>query len=697
MKTLRLKLLLVFLILIYLISACNRPGVGDEWYVATTGDDNNHCLSLENACLTIQAAIDKAGVNGSIFIAAGTYDGFWITTENGIDRHLQLIGAGPDETIIDGNYSGTVIVNNEATTTLDSMTIKHGSSFVHFPNDRTAETGGGIFNRAGYLVINNSHIIDNEEKGVTNTQGGRLLITNSTIANNQSSGVHIRDEGNIVDISNSLIFNNGRYGVSLWSVSESSITNSNIYSNGWGGIFSRRSEYSLSDSKISGNGTREQMPANGGLIIQLSSVTITRSFISDNTSNDAPGAGLHIECDFNQIQISDSTISGNQTNAGGGGIYNRGCLILMRNVTISGNIAGSGGSAISNGSDQIMGSITISHSTITGNLSGDAGAGIKSTDGSEVIIINSIVAFNGNTNCNGNVLSGGFNLESNDTCGFNAPGDLTNTDPLLGPLADNGGGTDTHGLMPGSPAIDTAGDANCLPADQRGVGRPQGQACDIGAFESEELRAEGLPTIPVTIQPQEQESECTVTVRTNLFCRPGPGYAPSDSFTPGQSTTAYAQSPDGNYLFVRGINDNRDCTVPNDPKYVEVTGQACSTLPQQQLPPTPIAPTITATSPPTSKPLSAPNPASPSGTLVCGDVMTGGVTLVWSAVSNPNGIDHYEWALEGAGTESGSTGNTQASTSGLSCAGANYQWRVRAVDGKGNIGPWSGYLQFNVP
>lgn len=86
----------------------------------------------------------------------------------------------------------------------------------------------------------------------------------------------------------------------------------------------------------------------------------------------------------------------------------------------------------------------------------------------------------------------------------------------------------------------------------------------------------------------------------------------------------------------------------------------------------------------------------PTGTLNCKDV-TGGVPLTWSAVSHPNGIDHYEWMLIGSASESGSVIITQASTSGLSCAGANYQWRVRAVDGQGNIGPWSDYAAFNVP
>lgn len=79
----------------------------------------------------------------------------------------------------------------------------------------------------------------------------------------------------------------------------------------------------------------------------------------------------------------------------------------------------------------------------------------------------------------------GHNLDSGSTCGFASPGDLSNTDPKLGPLQNNGGFTATHALLPGSPAID-AGSPDCPPLaiDQRGVARPQGPACDIGAYEA---------------------------------------------------------------------------------------------------------------------------------------------------------------------------------------------------------------------
>ena len=75
--------------------------------------------------------------------------------------------------------------------------------------------------------------------------------------------------------------------------------------------------------------------------------------------------------------------------------------------------------------------------------------------------------------------------DPNGTCGLGGTGDLSNTNPVLAPLGDYGGPTFTHALLSVSPAIDHVPFANCTVAtDQRGVPRPQGPGCEIGAFES---------------------------------------------------------------------------------------------------------------------------------------------------------------------------------------------------------------------
>jgi hypothetical protein len=98
-------------------------------------------------------------------------------------------------------------------------------------------------------------------------------------------------------------------------------------------------------------------------------------------------------------------------------------------------------------------------------------------------IVSAGVADPGSENCAAPAVSLGHNLDSHDQCGFHAAGDLINKDPVLGPLQNNGGPLQTMALQPGSPAID-AGAANVCPAvDARGVLRPAGAACDMGAFE----------------------------------------------------------------------------------------------------------------------------------------------------------------------------------------------------------------------
>jgi hypothetical protein len=105
------------------------------------------------------------------------------------------------------------------------------------------------------------------------------------------------------------------------------------------------------------------------------------------------------------------------------------------------------------------------------------------------IIANNVDVFGNSANCGAPVSSVGHNLSSDGTCGLSGPGDRNNTNPLLGPLANNGGFTMTHALPRNSPAVDTGTNTGCPSTDQRGIARPQignlgDQAiCDIGAYE----------------------------------------------------------------------------------------------------------------------------------------------------------------------------------------------------------------------
>jgi hypothetical protein len=152
------------------------------------------------------------------------------------------------------------------------------------------------------------------------------------------------------------------------------------------------------------------------------------------------------------------------------------------NVTISGNSASADGGGIYH----FFGSITMTNTTLNGNSAVGGGGGIKK-DGGTVAITNTIVANSpSGGNCSG-ALVGGYNLSSDGTCSFGGGRDSVSV--MLGLLANNGGATQTHALLPGSPAIDFGTNAGCPSTDQRGKARPvdgdkNGTAtCDVGAVE----------------------------------------------------------------------------------------------------------------------------------------------------------------------------------------------------------------------
>jgi hypothetical protein len=187
----------------------------------------------------------------------------------------------------------------------------------------------------------------------------------------------------------------------------------------------------------------------------------------------------------------NSTISGNTAGNVAGGFRSLGNATIT-NSTISGNTAvGWHGGAIF----QTDGNVTITNSTIADNIAPDYAPSalfIGQFGGSFVptlTLTNTIITGNQWYACErfasgtaANVSSSGHNLVQDGSCSPVAS-DLILADAKLAPLADNGGPTWTRALQTGSPAIDAAADAACPATDQRGVARPQGSHCDIGAFE----------------------------------------------------------------------------------------------------------------------------------------------------------------------------------------------------------------------
>lgn len=233
--------------------------------------------------------------------------------------------------------------------------------------------------------------------------------------------------------------------------------------------------------------TNNQTPnASGGGICVTGTLNLLNSTVSNNNGANG-GGGIRVSIAAT-ASIANSTVSNNRitaNGAAGGGIENQGTLTVT-NSTISGNLASNGdGGAVSQEGD---GSTDLSNVTIAGNSS-PGSAQLTSYGGTNISIASTIITDPvSGANClaagGGTITSHGHNLDSANSCGFASAGDVINANPLLRPLQNNGGPTSTMALLAGSPAINAVPLASCnLSTDQRGVPRPQGAACDIGAYE----------------------------------------------------------------------------------------------------------------------------------------------------------------------------------------------------------------------
>jgi hypothetical protein len=204
----------------------------------------------------------------------------------------------------------------------------------------------------------------------------------------------------------------------------------------------------------------------GGIKNMVGRMTLVSSTVSGNTAKEK-GGGVHVACHGTLVLIN-STISGNSTNANGGGVYVDG-VGEFTNSTITGNTAQSGGGVYADGSPErgvILGVLNYTNTIVAGNIATFEKYGVADC------VIGDYASIGANVN---NLVGDGA------SCAAAHSGD-----PLLGPLADEGSGVHVHALLPGSPAIDAIPAGACAVAtDQRGVARPQGTGCDIGAFELE--------------------------------------------------------------------------------------------------------------------------------------------------------------------------------------------------------------------
>jgi hypothetical protein len=385
-----------------------------------------------------------------------------------IAKNVTIAGPGNNHISVDGNQALFVFgVFPDKIATLSGLTVRNGQA--------------GILNDQATLTVSNCTISGNSAAGLAN--GGTLTVSNCVVSGNSGGG--LSNDHATLTVSNCMITansygidNNGSHGPAR-SVERCNDHRhaTKTYDDCFAGAC-----LTVDNSIISDN--------SGTAVFNTGNVTIVNSTLSGNSVQGDSGGGIRSGFFKNPgtlVTVINSTISGNSADDGGG-IFNCYGLVSIVNSTISGNAAKYEGGGIVN-----CGKAQIANSTLSGN-SAPAGFGGGIINSAAVETANTI--FNAGAsgenivNNGGTVTSHGYNVCSDNGSGYlTGPGDQINTDPLLGPLRDNGGPTLTHMLLPGSPAID-AGDPNFAPPpfhDQRGscFHRLFGRRIDVGSVETQ--------------------------------------------------------------------------------------------------------------------------------------------------------------------------------------------------------------------
>jgi hypothetical protein len=500
----------------------------------TTLDDQNpsRFCSLRDAVASANTNADTGGCTHSgaygpdtIKLGSGDYD--LTLGALTISGALTIGGHGASKTKIDGNGPSTgerVIYVPSTRLSLRDLRVYRGA---------TNDAGGGILTGSGStLNLTRTTVTRNVAgQGAGIWVHGTLNLTDSTVSDNTATpsaggGIYVQDPDGKAYLTNSTVSGNSAgQGGGMAVFGSARLTGSTVAGNlarstGGGGILGSgpstlvrstvRDNWAKGDGGgVAGSATlkaskvvhNQSTGAGGGLF--GANYSLLRSTVTQNLSA-TDGGGIAVS--VSELTIVGSTIAGNRTtnpDRQGGGIYFSGTTFKLTNSTVSSNRATGWGGGLSSAA----GTTNVKNATINRNVAdadfsgfGDGG-GIDQAPGGTISLNNTIVAGNVDPDdygpdCNGNgsIGSHGFNLfGTTKDCGVTLLAndrDLAGANPRIAPLDQNGGPTPTSALLAGSPAIDKgspampgSGGRACVRKDQRGVKRPQGSRCDIGAYE----------------------------------------------------------------------------------------------------------------------------------------------------------------------------------------------------------------------
>ena len=467
---------------------------------------------------------------------------FRVNTNVTLEIHDLILANGASIGITGGPGSGGGILNNGGAVTLFGCTLTNLAATSIRQGNLVGDDGfgGAICNFGGTLSLTNCTFSRNQASGGIGGQasggaiysdGGVVSLNNVLFSGNLATGGGYypfssnggNGAGGAVFSRNSRLFVTGSSFVGNTAAGGGYLGDPSIeagYSgSGLGGAF-----YLSADSTglyqhcsfvtNQANGAYGGGPFNaapgigqGGAIYNLGSVQTLDSLFTTNTCQGGAGGGRNFAVgqggalySANILLISGCTFAGNTAFAwyaqasSGGAVWSSGDL-RATNSTFVGNSAAaagpSGGGAYLAGGTGILMNLTISGNLATGyGTFLGCGGGLSCTTNATVTVRNSIIANSGDFGGDtwGAFTDAGYNICSDATAKLSATGSLNSTDPLLGPLTDNGGPTLTMVLSNGSPALDAI-PSGFPPVDQRGVMRPQGVAADIGAVEGGKIQS----------------------------------------------------------------------------------------------------------------------------------------------------------------------------------------------------------------
>jgi Divergent InlB B-repeat domain/Immunoglobulin I-set domain len=486
-------------------------GTGGNTYQysgASGGDGYGGAIYAVAAALT-NCVLSGNGVRGGDGGAAGqninSYDGnggqgsggaiyitTWLTTINCTFSANQTTGGGSRGIVGSppgGALGGAVCIASGtasfSTCSLVNNNASSGLAYHRLSIERSPARGGAICNLAGVVSVDNTTISSNTVSGSAAGGGiyhgaGTLTLSSSSVVRNQALSAFSFLPGALPGLGGGL-FNGATASVSNCAFTANSAVGGSGYS---------------SDYNRSGNGGAAQ----GGAICNSGALDLSRCTLAGNAATAGPpGVNAVVPAAAGGIGY-------------GGAIYNNGTLLRVSNCTVAMNYAAGGPGALGYSSYQkfpggnsygggiyndSLASSSLTYCTLSGNAAIGGAAGVNGTNSSpagtgyggnvaqtsSMQLVNTIVASGQPNNTYGTLSDLGNNISSDTTCAFTAAGSLNNTDPLLGPLADYGGPTQTMPLLTGSPAIDAAVPQLGIDTDQRGTPRPFGPAPDIGAYE----------------------------------------------------------------------------------------------------------------------------------------------------------------------------------------------------------------------